>query len=82
MLPQSSFSLTILTRQLAEAVRIQRWGERVVLNSKSEYKRCKIGRLTIGEEIDNEERLIQEAEAQGYEEIEGEDKSTEKENNS
>ena len=51
-------------------------------DSKSEYNRCKIGRLTIGEEIDKEERMIQEAEVRGYEEVEGEDKSTEEENNS
>ena len=46
------FFQTALTLQLAEVVRIQRWGERVVINSKSVYNRCKIGRLTNGEEID------------------------------
>ena len=40
------FFRTALSRQLAEAVRIQRWGEEVILNSRSEYNRCKIGRLT------------------------------------
>ena len=39
-----------LTRQVAEAVRIARWGEEVVLNSKSEFNRCQLGRLTLGEE--------------------------------
>ena len=48
------FFRTALTRQLAEAVRIQRWGEDIVLNSRSEYNRCKIGRLTIGENLDKE----------------------------
>ena len=39
-----------LTRQVSEAVRIRRWGEGTVLNSKSEFNRCKLGRLTLGEE--------------------------------
>ena len=39
-----------LTRQVSEAVRMKRWGEEVVLNSKSEFNRCILGRLTIGEE--------------------------------
>ena len=38
-----------MTRQIAEAVRIGRLGEGVVLNSKSEFNRCKLGRLTLGE---------------------------------
>ena len=44
------FLRTALTRQIYEAVLIQRWGEDVVLNSKGEYNRCTIGRLTLGEE--------------------------------
>ena len=76
------FYQTALTRQLAEAVRINRWVVRVVLDSKYEYNQCKIGRLTIGEEIDKEERMIQEAEVRGYEAVEGGDNSTEEENNS
>ena len=44
------FFRTALTRQLSEAVRIHRLGEEVVLNSKSEYNRCKISRLTLGED--------------------------------
>ena len=39
-----------LTRQVAEAVRIRRWGGGVVLNSKSEFNRCQLARLTLGEE--------------------------------
>ena len=41
------FLTTALTRQLSEAVRIQRLGEDVVLNSCGEYDRCTIGRLTL-----------------------------------
>ena len=41
------FFRTALSRQIVEAVRIQRWGEDVVLNSRSEYNRCKIGRLML-----------------------------------
>ena len=44
------FFKTALSRQLAEALRIQERGEGVVLNSKAEYNRSKIGRLTLGEE--------------------------------
>ena len=44
------FPGTALKRQIAEAVMIGRWGEEIILNSKSEFNRCKIGRLTIGEE--------------------------------
>ena len=36
-----------LTRQVSEAMRMKRWGEGVVLNSKS---KCILGRLTLGEE--------------------------------
>ena len=39
-----------LARQVGEAVRIAEWGEEVVLNSKSEFNRCQLGRLTLGEE--------------------------------
>ena len=44
------FPKTALRRQIAEAVLIARWGEDTILNSKSEFNRCKIGRLVIGEE--------------------------------
>ena len=53
------FHQTALGRQIAEAVRIYKWGEDIILNSKAEFNRCRIGRLTIGEdnkkgeEIDN-----------------------------
>ena len=40
----------IFCHPVHEAVRIQRWGEDVVLNSKGEYNRCKIGRLTLGDD--------------------------------
>ena len=39
-----------LTRQIAEAAKIRRWGEGILLNSKSELNRCQLGRLTLGEE--------------------------------
>ena len=42
-----------LSRQLAEAVRIRRrGGEGAILNSRSEYNRCQISRLRLGEPID------------------------------
>ena len=43
------FFKSALTRQIVEAVLIQRWGGDTVLNSKSEFNRSKIGRLTLGE---------------------------------
>ena len=39
-----------MTRQIAEAVLIQKWGEDTVLNSKAEFNRSRIGRLTLGED--------------------------------
>ena len=44
------FTNTALSRQLSEAVRIERVGEERLLNSKAEYNRCKVSRLTLGEE--------------------------------
>ena len=38
---------------IAEARRIQKWGDEI-LNSKSEYNRCMIGRLTKGDDIEDE----------------------------
>ena len=67
------FFTTALTRQIAEATRIQRWGEEIVLNSKAEYNRCKIGRLTIGEGIDKENKFKQIAEQSGQDEEEAEE---------
>ena len=49
------FHQTPLARQISEAVRIEKWGEDLILNSKTEFNRCKIGRLTIGEESRKEE---------------------------
>ena len=46
------FFKTALSRQISEAVWIQMWGEERILNSRAEFNRCKIGRLTIGEEED------------------------------
>ena len=46
-----------LSRQVGEAVRIRRrGGEGSILNNKSEFNRCKIGRLTIGEEEEQKPR--------------------------
>ena len=64
-----------MTRQLAEAVRIQRWGEDVVLNSRSEYNRCKIGRLTLETE-EEKSRKDKEKFSQEEEELRGEDDRT------
>ena len=55
---------TSLTRQIAEAVLIQRWGKDVVLNSKAEYNRCKISRLTLGEDGAENKELEKEKEEQ------------------
>ena len=44
-----SYHRTALDRQVAEAVRIRRRGEGCVLNSKMEYNRCSIARLSLPE---------------------------------
>ena len=44
------FTQTALTRQILEAVLVQRWGEEKLLNSKAEFNRSKISRLTLGED--------------------------------
>ena len=49
--PQFKFTIVasfqdLLTRQTAESVRIERGGE-AILNSKSEYSRCRVPRLRI-----------------------------------
>ena len=56
------FLRTPLTGQIHKAVRIQRWGHNIVLHSKGEYNRCKIRRITLGEEIKDkiDNRRIQE----------------------
>ena len=64
------FFTTALTRQIAEATRIQRLGEEIVLNSKAEYNRCKIGRLTIGEDVDDENKFKKNIEKHGQDEEE------------
>ena len=54
------FFKTPLTRQIAEAVLIQRWGEDRVLNSKAEFNRSKISRLTLGEEEEDKWNMVEE----------------------
>ena len=56
------FHRSSLGRQIAEAVRIERWGEDLILNSKAEFNRSRITRLTLGEEKPEkkEEARIQE----------------------
>ena len=44
---------TALKRQISEAVRIEILGEDRILNSKGEYNRCRIGRLTVGDVGEN-----------------------------
>ena len=51
------FHRTALNRQLSEAVRISRFGEERVLNSKGEYNRSKIARLELGE-VMTESKLV------------------------
>ena len=67
-----------LTRQLAEAVRIERSGEGI-LNSKSEFNRCRIPRLKINleewgirkeEEKEKKERVDEELEKEAEESLE------------
>ena len=54
------FYKTALSRQIGEAVRIRRrGGAGAILNSKSEYSRCKIPRLVL-EDVDEEEEQRQE----------------------
>ena len=50
-----SFHRSALSRQIGEAVRImRRGGEGVIFNSKSEYDRCKIPRLQVEEQKEEE----------------------------
>ena len=88
-----SFHRSALSRQIGEAVRImRRGGEGMILNSKSEYDRCKIPRLQVEEQKDEEwtmeqqqdlEQTMNELEEQSrlwsskkYEERKREDKTT------
>ena len=50
---------TALARQVTEAVMIRRRGT-MALNSKSEYDRCRIHRLTVGEEQEHTNFMEQE----------------------
>ena len=67
-------SKTALSRQIKEAVRIRRrGGEGSILNSKSEYSRCKIPRLIIEEEDEEElDKLEDEELARKREQLEHE----------
>ena len=59
------YHTSALSRQLGEAVRIRRrGGQGSILNSKSEYDRCRIPRLTI-EEKEEEQANIAEKLEQG-----------------
>ena len=52
-----------LTRQIGEAVRIRRRGERgSILNSKAEYDRCHIPRLVVEEQDQKQMKKFKEAE--------------------
>ena len=54
-----SFHRTALERQVGDAVRIRRrGGEGALLNSKSEYNRCRIPRLIV-EEVDEEKSKLE-----------------------
>ena len=56
------FFNSALSRQVAEAVRIAEWGEEVVLNSKSEFNRCQLGRLTLEKEQKPADPVVMEEE--------------------
>ena len=43
------FHRSALSREVGEAIRIQRRGEEITLNSRTEYNRCKITRLSLEE---------------------------------
>ena len=65
---------TALYRQLGEAVRIRRrGGQGSILNSKSEYDRCYIPRLTVEEKDTRELALLEEQEAKKNREQQDED---------
>ena len=50
------FFQSALGRQIAEAVRFEKLGEDVLLNSKSEFNRSKISRLTLGEDLEKNKK--------------------------
>ena len=58
-----SFHKSALSRQIAEAVRIRRrGGEGAILNSKAEFSRCRIPRLQLEKDEENEELIAKEQE--------------------
>ena len=58
-----SFHKSALSRQIAEAVRIRRrGGEGAILNSKAEFSRCRIPRLQLEKEEENEDLIAKEQE--------------------
>ena len=61
---------TALSRQVGEAIRIQkRGGEGAILNSKAEFNRCQIPRLVV-EEVDTEEqKKLEEQEVERLQEL-------------
>ena len=68
-----SYHKTALGRQVAEAVRIRRrGGEGAILNSKSEFSRCRITRLQIEVDPYKKERELQEQKIQKLQEQERE----------
>ena len=50
---------TALNRQLSEAVKIGRFGEENLLNSKGEYNRSRIARLSLGEMVEERKPLVE-----------------------
>ena len=64
------FYKTALSRQIGEAIRIQkRGGEGAILNSKAEFNRCQIPRLVV-EEVDTEEqKKLEEQEVERLQEL-------------
>ena len=63
-----------LARQVGEAVRIAEWGEEVVLNSKSEFNRCQLGRLTTGDEKKVPSRMVEDEKEKEEQELEEQSK--------
>ena len=49
-----------MNRQLSEAVKIGRFGEENLLNSKGEYNRSRIARLSLGEMVVERKPLVEE----------------------
>ena len=67
------FHRSALSRQVGEAVRIRRrGGEGGILNSRSEYSRCRITRLTLGKGDEKENEKMSNEQDDGAEEYWGE----------